>query len=147
MKHRLLYRIASVLLLLFCAGHTVGSLSGRSPDPAADAVLRSMRTVEFDFNGSQRTLYDIFFGFSMIVALFLLASALVAWRISSIAADQWATVAPLAWGLFAVQVVTAILAWRYFFAGPAVLTSLSALFLGLGAARTTRALAAKQEPA
>ncbi|NUO51588.1 MAG: hypothetical protein HOV80_22255 [Polyangiaceae bacterium] len=124
-----------MLVLLFCVGHTVGSLLGRSPAPEAEPVLLAMRTVHFDFKGADRTLDDIFFGLGLLVSLHLLVSVLVALRVASADASQWAIVAPFAWGLCATQAVTAAVAARYFFAGPAVLCGVAALLFGVGAAR------------
>src|SRR5262245_39507132 len=115
---KLCYRAASMLLLFYCLGHTGGSLSGRSVGREGDAVLEAMRTVRFDFNGVQRTFYDFFFAFSTIVSLYLAASALLAWVLSSVDVERSATVAPIAWGLFAAHVATAILTGRTYSGAP-----------------------------
>ena len=53
MKVSFLYRTASVLLLLWAAGHTIGF---RQIDPAwhVDSLVDSMKSVHFDANGSIR---------------------------------------------------------------------------------------------
>jgi hypothetical protein len=55
MNATLLYRIASVLLALFAAGHTVGFLKFKPPTPEALAVRDAMRNVHFPVGGSQFT--------------------------------------------------------------------------------------------
>jgi hypothetical protein len=55
MKASLLYRIASILLLLFAIGHTLGF---RQTDPAwgVASLIDSMRSIHFDAQGFNRTL-------------------------------------------------------------------------------------------
>jgi hypothetical protein len=64
MKASLLYRIASVLLLLFAIGHTLGF---RQTNPAwgVASLIDSMRSIHFDAQGFSRTYWDFFsaFGF------------------------------------------------------------------------------------
>jgi len=140
MKHSLVYRVAACLLFLFFAGHTVGSFAGSSPAPAATPVLDAMKTVPFDFHGSTRTFYDIFFAYGLIVSLFLFLSAVAAWRMSSVDPRRFHAAEPLAWWLFAVQLVTASLAWKYFFVGPAAITTLATVCLAVGALRMSLAV-------
>ena len=66
MKVSLLYRTASVLLLLFAAGHTIGF---RQVDPAwhADSLVDSMKSMHFNANGSDRTYWEFFVGFGLSV--------------------------------------------------------------------------------
>ena len=53
----MLYRIASILLLLFDVGHTLGF---RQSDPkwGVDALLASMRSIHFDARGSATRVED-----------------------------------------------------------------------------------------
>jgi hypothetical protein len=136
---RITHRVAAILILLFAAGHTVGSLLGRSPAPEADPVLEAMRTVHFRFNGADRTFEQIFFGFGLVMSIYLVACAFLAWRLARVGAASWPTFAALAWGLAGVQVITAIVAWKYFFAGPGLLTTAAALLLIVGNVRMARA--------
>ena len=59
MKASVLYRIASVLLVLFAVGHTLGF---RMTDPklGVDAIIASLQTLHFQVQGFSRT-----FGTSM----------------------------------------------------------------------------------
>lgn len=47
MNATLLYRIASVLLLLFAVGHTIGFLNFKPPTPEGVAVRDAMNNVHF----------------------------------------------------------------------------------------------------
>ena len=70
MRASVFYRIASVLLMLFAAGHTFGF---RQSNPAwgTDAVLGLMRSVHFDALAFNRTYWDFFSGFGFIFSAFL----------------------------------------------------------------------------
>ena len=70
-KARILYRISSVLLLLFAAGHTFG-FRQNNPEWGADAVLGLMRSVHFDAQGFTRTYWDFFSAFGLFFSVFLL---------------------------------------------------------------------------
>src|SRR5246127_4345318 len=59
MKASMFYRIASVLLLLFAAGHTFG-FRQNIPEWGTDAVLALMRSVHFGAQGFTRTYWDFF---------------------------------------------------------------------------------------
>jgi hypothetical protein len=54
LKSSAFFRIASVLLLLFAAGHTLG-FRQNNPEWGADAVLGLKRFVHFDAQGFTRT--------------------------------------------------------------------------------------------
>ena len=77
MKVSFLYRIASVLLLLFAAGHTIGF---RQVDPAwrLDSLVDSMKPTHFNANGSDRTHWKFFVGFGLLVTELLVFVAIVA---------------------------------------------------------------------
>jgi hypothetical protein len=141
-KYLGVYRIATYLLLLFCLGHTAGGmLSHKSLGPAADAVFASMKAVHFNFNGADCTYYGFWLGFGLMVSVFLLFSAVVAWCLGSVKPAHWPSVAPIAWALFASHVCNVVLSWTWFFAGPGVLSTVIAALLGIGAYRRQRSLA------
>lgn len=77
MKPTVLYKIASVLLGLFAAGHTLGF---RQADPqwGVDSLLQTMRSVHFNVNGFDRTYWDFFVGFGLFVTALMLFASLIA---------------------------------------------------------------------
>src|SRR5256885_9566763 len=81
MKASLFYRIASVLLVLFAVGHTLGF---RQSDPSwgVDGLLSSMRSIHFDAQGFNRTYWDFFSGFGLFFSVFLLFAAVLAWLLA-----------------------------------------------------------------
>ncbi len=143
MKYLSPYRTASYLLVLFCAGHTAGGmLSQKSLGPESDAVFSLMKAVHFNFNGSSCTWYGFWFGFGLMVSVFLLFSALVAWQLDKVGPQNWPAVSVIAWALVVSHICNAVLSWAYFFAGPGILATAVAILLGVGAWRKRKAATA-----
>jgi hypothetical protein len=128
MKARILYRIASVLLLLYAAGHTFG-FRQNNPDWGADAVLALMRSVHFDAQGFTRTYWDFFSAFGFFVSVFLLFSAVLAWLLGGLPAETLARVRGIAWALAICFVALTALTWRYAFTTPLVFSTLITICL------------------
>ena len=132
MKYLNLYRISSYLLLFFCATHTIGGmLSNKSRGAEADAVLSSMKSVQFAVQGASCTYYGFYFGFGIMVSIFLLFSAILAWYLGGLDAKSKAALSPVTWAFFASHAATAFLSWAYFFIAPGVTATLIAVLLGL----------------
>lgn len=100
MKASLFYRIASVLLLLFAIGHTLGF---RQSDPAwgVDALLASMHSIHFKVQGFSRSYWDLFVAAGFTISVFYFFSAILAWQLGSLPADTLAHMRGIAW-LFAL---------------------------------------------
>jgi len=128
----LLYRISSVLLFLFAAGHTLGF---RQIDPkwGVDALVESMRTIHFNANGADRTYWDFFVGFGLFVSVLMVFAALVAWQLGSLPAETLAAMRITAWGFAGCFVVVTYLSWRYFFAVPILFSAVITLCLAAAA--------------
>ena len=121
MKYLSPFRIATYLLVLFFLGHTGGGmLAQKSLGPAADTVFTAMKTVHFDFNGSDCTWYGFWFGFGLTVSVFLLLSAVISWQLDSVSREQWPAVSVIAWALVGSHVVNTALSFKYFFVGPGI---------------------------
>jgi hypothetical protein len=148
MKHFSLYRIATYLLILFCAGHTFGGmLFPKSLGPKADAVFASMKATHFNFNGADCTYYGFWFGFGLTASVFQLFSAVTAWTLGNVKPSHWASVSPIAWALFVSHVCGAALSFKYFFAGPGTFSTVIAALLGIGALLKGRAAASARSVA
>jgi hypothetical protein len=132
-KAPILYRVSSVLLLLFAAGHTLG-FRQNNPEWAADAVLGLMRTVHFDAQGFNRTYWDFFSAFGFYLSVFLLFSAVLTWLLSTLPAETLARVRSIAWALAICFVAVTALTWRYAFTTPLVFSTLITVCL-IAAAR------------
>jgi hypothetical protein len=122
-KAPILYRIASVLLLVFAAGHTLG-FRQNNPEWGADAVLALMRSVHFDAQGFTRTYWDFFSAFGLFFSVFLLFAAVLAWLLSRLPAETLARVRSIAWALAICFVAITALTWRYAFTTPLVFSTL-----------------------
>jgi len=122
MKASILYRIAAVLLLLFAAGHTFGF---RQSDPqwGVDALRASMRSIHFDVQGFNRTYWEFFVGTGLIVSVFLLFAAVLAWQLGGLPAETLARVRGMAWSFALCFAAVTFLSWRYFFILPIVFTA------------------------
>ena len=131
MKASSLYRISSILLVLFAIGHTLGF---RQIDPAwgVDSLVQSMKSIHFNANGADRTYWDFFVGFGLFVTVLMLFASIIAWQFGSLPSDILATMRISAWGFAICFAVVAYLSWRYFFIVPVVFSI--AIFLCLAAA-------------
>ena len=119
MKVSFLYRTASVLLLLFAAGHTIGF---RQIDPAwrVDSLVDSMKSTHFNANGSVRTYWEFFVGFGLFVSVLMVFAAIVAWQLGGLPAETLARMRAVAWGFAICVGIVTWLSWRYFFVIPVV---------------------------
>jgi hypothetical protein len=123
LKSSVFHRIASVLLLLFAAGHTFG-FRQNNPEWGADAVLALMRSVHFDAQGFTRTYWDFFSAFGLFFSVFLLFAAVLAWLLGSLPPETLARVRSIAWALASCFVAITLLTWRYAFTTPLVFSIL-----------------------
>ena len=128
MKAPILYRISSVLLLLFAAGHTFG-FRQNNPEWGADAVLGLMRSVHFDAQGFTRSYWDFFSAFGLFFTVFLLFAAVLAWLLGGLPAETLERVRSIAWALAICFVAVTALNWRYAFTTPIVFSVLIAVCL------------------
>lgn len=117
MNASILYRIASVLLLLFAAGHTLGF---RHADPGwgVDSLIGLMRSIHFEVLGSSRTYWNFFVGFGLFVSIFLVFAAVLAWQLAGLPAETLALMRGTAWALVICFGAVAFLSFRYFFIIP-----------------------------
>lgn len=132
MKATTLYRIASVLILLFAAGHTLGF---RQIDPkwGVGSLITSMQSIHFEAQGFDRTYWDFYIGFGFFVSVFLVFAAVFAWQLGGLPAETLSTQRGPAWSLAICFGAVAILSWRYFFMAPLVFSVVITLCLTIAA--------------
>ena len=128
MKASLLYRIASVLLLLFVIGHTVG-FRQTNPEWGVAALIDSMRSIHFDVQGFSRTYWDFFSAFGLFFSVFLVFSAVLAWQLAGLPAEIFARMRRTAWALAICFVAITALCFRYAFTAPIVFSAMITLCL------------------
>jgi hypothetical protein len=130
MNPSLLLRIASIMTLIFAAGHTAGGLSFWSPGGETD-VLRAMKSFHFDAAGVSRTYLDFYLGFGYMIGIYLLTQAVALWQLASMAKADPIRVRPLVGSFLLACVVSALLSWRFIFLVPVVSFTAVAICLGL----------------
>ncbi len=123
------FRIAAVLLLVFAVGHTFGFLSFQPSTAEGRAVWAAMNTVRFSVGHSTFSYGGFYIGFGLFVTGFQLFMAWLAWQLGSMSRRGARDARTIAWGMLAVQIVGVALSLRYFSAGPAVFSAMTALSL------------------
>ena len=119
MKASMFHRIAAVLLLLFAVGHTLGF---RQSEPAwgVDALLGSMRSIQFEVQGFNRTYWDLFLAAGFSVGVFYLFAAILAWQLGGLPAATLALMRGTAWAFALCFAAITVVSWRYLFILPIV---------------------------
>jgi hypothetical protein len=132
MKASLLYRTASVLLILFALGHTLGF---RRVDPRwkLDSIIAALRSTHFEVQGLNRTYWDFYVGFGLFVTILLLFTAILTWQLGGLPKDHLSDMRLVAWSLAACFVVVTFLSWKYFFIVPVIFSGVVAICLILAA--------------
>jgi hypothetical protein len=139
MSSALLYRVASVVLLLYAAAHQFGF---RQVDPRwnADATVIAMKAM-FQVQGQTRSYWDFFSAFGFFSTGFLLFSAILSWELAALPAGMLYRLRRVRWAFAACFVALTIVAWQYVFPAPTTFTALVALVLVLAAWQGARAKA------
>ena len=133
MKATVLYRIASIVLILFAAGHTFGFLSFKPPTAEGLAVYEAMNKVSFQVNGATFSYGGFYRGFGLSASVNLVFSAFVAWYLGELSRKMPQAIGALGWMFFAVQLAGVALSLMYFSAIPALFSAALAICLGWAA--------------
>src|ERR1700733_843539 len=88
-------RLASVVTLLYCAGHTAGMPWTPYTDSEATSVLETMKGHNFEAEGFKGTYWDLYFGFGLIISVYLLVQAALLWQVGSLARTDALRVRPI----------------------------------------------------
>lgn len=139
MTAKLLFRIASVVFILFAAGHTAGFLSFRPPTPEGIAVRDAMNNVHFADGASSFSYGGFYRGFGLSVAVSTLFEAFLCWQLASMTALAPRSVAAIAWVLCLVQVAGFAISLMYFPLPPAVFSLAAGALLAFAALRSRAA--------
>ena len=131
MKPSVLLRAASVLTLIFCAGHTYGTLGPSSVDPEQAAVFMAMQAFPFDIMGAKRTHWQFYRGFSLLFSVTLLLLAVLLWQLAQLSKSDPAAAKPLIASLFLAYLGFTVLCGVYFFVAPAAFSAAVAICLAL----------------
>src|SRR5262245_20266952 len=128
MTTTLLLRIASVISLIFTAGHSLGGLRQWSPMGEND-VLKAMTAVRFDTMGVNRSYLDFFMGFGWSISVAMLLQTVLLWQLAVLAQPDPSRVRPMI-AVFALATLgSGVLAWRFIFPVPALFAGALAIVL------------------
>jgi len=122
MSTSLLLRIASVISVLFAAGHTLGGRKAWSPQ-GENQVLQAMRTVRFETFGVSRTYLDFYRGFGFTISVFLAVQAVVLWQLATIASTNALQIRGIVASLAVAALGCGILSWKSIFPMPAAFSA------------------------
>jgi hypothetical protein len=131
MKTRLFLRIASVLALLYCGGHTSGIPWTPAKSKEANEVVDAMKTTPFIAEGVPGTYWNFYYGFGIAISVFLLALAIALWQLGSLVSIRPAFLRPMMISFFVCYMINAWISWQYFFALPAAFALAIALIIAL----------------
>ena len=109
---RVLFRMASVLMVLLDLGHTAGYPWS---DPAWGVDVHALQSGHFNLLGSNRTYWDFYIGFGLSISVLLLLPALVAWQLGMPDARR---VRGIAWFLVVLFAAITVLNCVFFFVIP-----------------------------
>jgi hypothetical protein len=123
-------RVASVLTLLYFAGHTSGIPWTPVQGPGEMAVVEAMKSQHFEVVGVTRTFWDFYYGFGVAITGYLLVQAVVLWQLAALAKTQSVSLRPIIASLCVGFLVNAVILWKFFFAIPLVLAIAITVVLG-----------------
>jgi hypothetical protein len=131
-QHPMWRRIAGAALALTGIGHLGTELFAPST-PERIAMMTTLRALRVELPGANRSVEDLLLGFSFVMGVLLIGcGALVA------------TARPTRWSMVTAALLTlgtSVLAWRYLFVVPGVLTSIAAAAALKAAAGVSRRVA------
>jgi hypothetical protein len=136
-------RVAAVITFLYFAGHTSGMPWTPYTGPEALTILEAMKSHNFEAEGFKGTYWDLYFGFGVVISVFLLLQAVVLWQVSSLAKTDATRVRPIVVSFLVAFIINAALAWKYFFVLPVVMAGVIALCLAISLFLASRTPAAQ----
>ncbi|PYX34185.1 MAG: hypothetical protein DMG80_03120 [Acidobacteria bacterium] len=144
MKSSTFLRIASLITFFYFAGHTASIPWTPAVGPGEASVLEAMKAHSFNVLGSNRTYWDLYFGFGVIISGYLLVQAVVLWQLGSLAKREPAQVRAIVASFLVAFIVNAFLSWKYFFVIPLINAILISVCLGLALVFSGRSRATQQ---
>lgn len=142
MKPVLWFRVASILLLAFATGHTLGFLTFKAPTAEGQAVWASMNSVRIPMGKTSFTYANFYIGFGLFVSALFLLEAFLAWYAGRLAITYPPAAITLGSCLVVLQLFCLVLCWRYFGAIQVVFSVLTIVPLILALVQTYRSSAA-----
>jgi hypothetical protein len=128
-KPHILLRVASIIALLFAAGHTAGAPWTPAKGFAEQGLVSVMKSLHFDVMGTQRTYFDFYQGFGVSISVYLLAQAIILWQAGDIAKTNPKAARPIMLTMLASYVAGGVITYMYFFAAPLVFSVLVCILI------------------
>ena len=123
---------AAGFLLLFAVGHTIGFLAFHPKSAAAAAVWGSMNAVPVDSNHTYAGFYT---GFGLVITVFLLMAAWLAYIAARLCEKQPGTARSIALAMAIAHSVILLLSFNYFSWPPVLIAALTTFCLFSAAGR------------
>lgn len=147
MDHFVLYRVAAGLLFLGTLAHTLGGMlkmssKGPGAGPEADQVLSSMKSVHFNWRGTNSSWYKFWMGNGLGVSALLLLAIANLWVLGGLDPAGIRPLLALAWVTFVSLALLSILGFEYFSPIIGSIFGLIALLTGIAATLSTMAVSA-----
>ena len=121
MKASMWLRALAVVMLLFAAGHTLGTASPKvTRGPLEAALFAAMQGYRFPVMGFERSHWDFYRGFAQTISVWMVVVAVIAWQVARVGRRHAGEALPLAVTLLVGCVGQLLLATRFFFALPMV---------------------------
>jgi hypothetical protein len=143
MKSRIWLKILSCLLAIFAIGHTLGTAAPKvTRGPGEASVFEAMQSFRFPIMGFNRTYWELYRGFALVISLQLLVMMAIAWQLSVISAKNPRQALPMAITLQIGCIGLLVLSWMFFFAAPIFMAFVAVLCASFAVIQ----LARKQAP-
>jgi hypothetical protein len=115
-KSKVLLRIASALILVHLAGHSLGHSGWKHPqDPKMQEVVNAMLGYKAGFMGATKSMGDYYDGYSLMMIVLYAASILLLWRVSCVPDDQKATARKVLLPMGLLYAAFGVIEYLYFF--------------------------------
>ena len=122
-------RAASAVAFLLAVGHSLGGLDGWSP-VGGNPALAAMKAVRFDVYGSDRSYFEMYFGFGLSISFLLFQQAFLIWASSTrLMSTRGSRLSILVCA--ATCCLSAVACWKYLFSLPAMCFATIAVLLAI----------------
>ena len=139
MRTSLIYRVVSVLLVVFALGHTLG-FNRVDPTWGVTTPITALQTITFAVQGTPaRTYWGFYLGFGYFCSILMLLAAVLAWQLGSIEPETLRQLQFVSWSFAIAFAAAAGVTWIFFFTAPRVFSTIIAIGLCAGAWRARTA--------
>ncbi|TGL95227.1 hypothetical protein EHQ76_16615 [Leptospira barantonii] len=133
MKAKLFIRIASVLMIVFVAGHSTGHFTRyNTVEPQALSTISAMQQTKIPMEGVNRSYDQFYTGMSLNLSIVLISLVVLLWFLSDLSESNPRAALKLLIPVFFCISCFAVTGFIYFFIAPAAISTLGALSLLIG---------------